>query len=339
MSSKQKSVILDVDVGTDDAWAILLLLNNEKRANYKIKAITCVYGNSSVKNIGKNVLRVLETVDRLDVSSYLTFNRDHFNALMSIHFQIPVYLGCDEPLVTHDPSNKNVHFHGVDGLCDIAYDSEPNIELLQKSHAISAMHDLILKEENVTVICLGPLTNLALLYKMYPESREKIKEIFIMGGNRHGVGNITRAAEFNFYCDPEAAFIVLQSSKPLIKLLPLETVRSSKPIPKTWRFDVIGKFNNKITNFLNPIEEKAYKKFDEWTPFDTFCAAAFIDPSIALRTENFHMTIELSGIFTRGQVIIDHINEVNYKNVTVIEEIDVEKFKLLVMNTVVEASK
>lgn len=68
MTPRQRSVILDVDVGTDDAWAILLLLNNEIKSNFKIKAITCVFGNSSVGNIGKNVLRVLETVDRLDVS-------------------------------------------------------------------------------------------------------------------------------------------------------------------------------------------------------------------------------------------------------------------------------
>lgn len=72
-----KSVILDVDVGTDDAWAILLLLNNEKKENFKIRAITCVFGNSSVGNIGKNVLRVLETVDRLDVRLFNIISR-HF---------------------------------------------------------------------------------------------------------------------------------------------------------------------------------------------------------------------------------------------------------------------
>lgn len=66
-SIKSKSVILDVDVGTDDAWAILLALNNESKANFKVKAITCVFGNASVDYIGKNVLRVLETVGRLDV--------------------------------------------------------------------------------------------------------------------------------------------------------------------------------------------------------------------------------------------------------------------------------
>lgn len=248
-----------------------------------------------------------------------------------------MYLGCDEPLIIHDPENKNISFHGVDGLCDITYDTQPDTSIIRSTHAVSAMHEIIETEEDVTVICLGPLTNLALLYKMYPESKEKIKEIYVMGGNRYGVGNITRAAEFNFYCDPEAAFIVFQSSKTRIKLLPLETVRHSNPIPKSWRFDTIGKIKNRITKFLNPIEEKGYIPLDHWTPFDTYCAASFIDPTIIRRTENFHITIELNGLFTRGQVVIDHIEQENYKNVTVIEEIDVEKFKSLILTTVKEA--
>lgn len=74
MESKPKSVILDVDVGTDDAWAILLALNHESKANFKVKAITCTFGNSSVDFIGRNVLRVLETVNRLDVSNFDFFH-------------------------------------------------------------------------------------------------------------------------------------------------------------------------------------------------------------------------------------------------------------------------
>ncbi|XP_063695544.1 pyrimidine-specific ribonucleoside hydrolase RihA-like isoform X2 [Culicoides brevitarsis] len=292
------------------------MLNNELKQNFKVKAITCVFGNSSVQNIGKNVLRVLETVNRLD---------------------IPVYLGCDEPLVVHEP--VNVSFHGVDGFCDVKFSSEPDMSLIRKSHAIEAMHEIITKDDDVTLFCLGPLTNLALLYKMHPETREKIKDIYVMGGNRHGVGNITRAAEFNFYCDPEAAFIVFQSSKCRIKLLPLETINNCKQTSLEYRLNVLGKTDNKITQLLNPIEKKGYEAIGmaEWSPYDAYCAASFIDASIMRKTEDFHMTIELSGKFTRGQVVIDHIDEVNFKNVTVIEEIDVEKFNSLILTTVEEA--
>lgn len=250
-------------------------------------------------------------------------------------------MGSNEPLIQHGSiyGEKEISFHGVDGLCDCqSYESaEPDTSLIRKEHAVEAMLEMIMQDDNVHLICLGPLTNLALLFKMHPNVRDKIKEITIMGGNRHGVGNITRAAEFNFHCDPEAAFIVLQSAKCPVKLLPLETIRQSTPIEKAWRFDVLGKVDNKITRFLNPIEAKGFTKQTIWTPFDAYAAASFISPAIVKRTEDFHMTIELAGFFTRGQAVIDHIDRQGYKNVTVIEEIDIEKFKELITITVAEA--
>lgn len=196
-----------------------------------------------------------------------------------------------------------------------------------------------MRDDHVHLICLGSLTNIALLFKMHPCVRDKIREITIMGGNRHGVGNITRAAEFNFHCDPEAAFIVLQTAQCPIKLLPLETIRQSNPILKEWRFDELGKIDNKITKFLNPIETKGFAGRCFWTPFDAYAVASFVSPQIVKRTEDFHMTIELGGFFTRGQAVIDHIDREGYKNVTVIEEIDVEMFKELIKTTVKEAPK
>lgn len=235
---------------------------------------------------------------------------------------------------------KEISFHGIDGLCDVGHESEPDTRLIRKEHAVEAMHEMIMGDDNVHLICLGPLTNLALLFKMHPNVRDKIREITIMGGNRHGVGNITRAAEFNFHCDPEAAFIVLQTAKCPIRLLPLETIRQSKqPIEKEWRFNVLGMVENKITRFLNPIEKKGFTVQKFWTPFDAYAVASFVSPDIVKRTEDFHMTIELGGFFTRGQAVIDHIARQGYTNVTVIEEIDVEKFKELITITVAEASK
>lgn len=233
-----------------------------------------------------------------------------------------------------------MNFHGVDGLCDVlTHESDPDKRLLKKEHAVEAMRNMIMQDDNVHLICLGPLTNIALLFKIHPCVRDKIKEITIMGGNRHGVGNITRAAEFNFHCDPEAAFIVLQSAMCMVKLLPLETIRQSTPIKTDWRFNVLGKVDSKVTRFLNPIEKKGFLNREIWTPFDAYAMASFILPEIVKRTEDFHMTIELGGFFTRGQVVIDHIDREEYKNVTVIEEIDIEKFKELITVTVAEAPK
>ncbi|XP_063703860.1 pyrimidine-specific ribonucleoside hydrolase RihA-like [Culicoides brevitarsis] len=315
-----KSVVIDVDVGADDAWALLLALNNEKLGNYKIRAITCTFGNTTLENVGKNVLKVLETVDRLD---------------------IPIFLGSSEPLIIHSPKNgeKDENFHGSDGLGDVIDPkTHLNPDLLQKTSAIEAIRDILLCDKNVHLICLGPLTNIALLLKMHPNVRDKIREITIMGGNRHGVGNITRAAEFNFHCDPEAAFIVFQSARCPIKLLPLESVKHNKMIEKSWRFDVLGKVDGKITKLMNPIEEKLLSRSNFWYPFDAYAVASFIKPEIVKRETNLHVTIELGGFFTRGQVVIDHVGKEKCKNVTVFEEIDIEMFRNL-MKEVVDAQK
>lgn len=233
---------------------------------------------------------------------------------------------------------KESTFHGINGLCDMELEWEPDMTMIKEKHAVNAMHDIIMEENSNTVlICLGPLTNLGMLLKMYPNVRDKIYEIYIMGGNRLGVGNITRAAEFNFYIDPEAAFIVFETVKCPITLIPLEAVRHSGLIPKEWRLNEIGSIDNRITRFLNPIEKKAYTKLKNWNPYDVFAVACMVSPSIIRKAQDFHLTIELNGRFTRGQVVLDHIGISPYKNVKIIEEVDIEQFKLLITNVVKEA--
>lgn len=309
-----KNVIMDVDVGTDDAWAIFLMLDAERRGLVKLKAITCIHGNSTIDNIGRNVIRLLEAVNRTD---------------------IPVYLGCGEPIIVHNPEHgeKAIRFHGHDGLCDLEYDSEPDVSLIQKEHAVNAIHEIISSESNVTVMCLGPLTNLALLEKLYPLDSEKLESIWLMGGNRHGVGNVTRAAEYNFYCDPEAAFAVFQSTKCPIYMLPLETARVMK-IPLEFRLETLASFENGFTKFMNIIERKAFKDYKIWVPYDAIAAACFIDATIIESIENWHVKIELGGFFARGQVILDHNNVENAKNAQIIESVNLKKFQQLTLDAV-----
>lgn len=97
------------------------------------------------------------------------------------------------------------------------------MSLIQEKHAVSAIYDIVSNNPGlITIISVGPLTNLALAYKMYPEITLQIKDIFIMGGNHLGVGNLTRTAEFNFHADPESAHIVLDKSKCVVTILPWE---------------------------------------------------------------------------------------------------------------------
>lgn len=183
----------------------------------------------------------------------------------------------------------------------------------------------------MSLICVGPLTNIALCLKMYPQSQENLKDLYIMGGNYEGVGNITKAAEFNTYTDPEAAYIVLDSLSTKIPtfIVPWEACKNERfHIDLEWRLKVLGAAKNNFLALLNPAEEKCYKSHnsDGWSPCDCILVAAFLDPSIVLRQRSCHVTVELAGNHTRGQFVVDHLSRATH-NVIIYEFINVEQFK------------
>ncbi|XP_070491737.1 pyrimidine-specific ribonucleoside hydrolase RihA-like [Chironomus tepperi] len=301
-------VIVDCDTGNDDAWAIFALLRSEERFKFNVIAITCVHGNCDVHNSVRNTLKVLEVCNRSD---------------------IPVFAGARSHLI-YDPDKKEEKFHGDDGFSGV-YDSseKPSYDLVQKKHAVEAIRDYI--EENpdeIVIIATAPLTNIALLYKLYPDVIPKIKSLHIMGGNHLGVGNITRHAEFNFYSDPEAAHIVFADTKCPIYVFPWEPcVESSVLMPfEEFRINVLSSNDNIYTKFLDPIEKVAYKGWKEWMPCDLFLAVTFIFPEIIKRSEEHHITIELAGTHTRAMMVMDHLKK-QKPNATIIKEIDTERFK------------
>ncbi|XP_053698013.1 pyrimidine-specific ribonucleoside hydrolase RihA-like [Sabethes cyaneus] len=305
-----RRVIVDVDVGTDDAWAILLLLKCEKRYNYKVEAITCTHGNTDVEHGARNVLRVLTAINRLD---------------------IPVYKGATEPIVTPTPVREKP-FHGVDGFADLVLKDEIDKSLIQRDHAVNELRRRILENPGgMSLIFIGPLTNLALCVKLYPETRGQIRDLYVMGGNRYGMGNVTKSAEFNFWADPEAAHIVFNNLPCPITLLPWETCLSEqKTIPMEWRMKIVGDTSNRAVQLLNQAEGKIFAGRPFWRPCDAFLAAVFIDPDIVVKAENFHVDIELTGSLTRGQMVLDHLKS-KVENVKLVDKIKNEQFKLLML--------
>lgn len=194
------SIIVDVDVGCDDAWALFVLIKAMENGLCRILAITCTNGNTSVDNVAKNVIRVLTAV--------------------GFEHKIPVYKGAVKELLSTKMLDQ---FHGVDGLSDLEWDTEPDLTLIKEDHAVNKMYQLVKENpKEISIIALGPLTNVALALRMYSDMGENIKDVFIMGGNNMGVGNTTKAAEFNFYLDPEAASIVLSTVKCPVTILPWE---------------------------------------------------------------------------------------------------------------------
>ena len=179
-----RTILMDGDPGHDDVIAFLLALGNPSQLN--IAGFTTVAGNSSAENCTKNILKIM---DYLGVS-------------------IPVARGYESPLVK--PLNTAARFHGETGL-DGALNYPAAVSAADPRHAVAFQRDILLSSrEKVTLVTMGPLTNIAILLKTYPEVIDHIEEIVMMGGTR-SVYPDTQAAEFNVWCDPEALEIVLQS--------------------------------------------------------------------------------------------------------------------------------
>ncbi|XP_053694792.1 pyrimidine-specific ribonucleoside hydrolase RihA-like [Sabethes cyaneus] len=307
-----KRVIVDVDAGPDDAWAVFHLLSAE---SVRIEAISCVRGNTNATNVGRNVLRTLTALGREN--------------------DIPIYVGSNEPLITPAPEVKpeDMYF-GSDGFSDIEFgEPHPNMTLLRIDSTFEELFKLIKKHRNdISFISLGPLTNLALLLKTYPNTRHWINEVFIMGGNRHGVGNTKNAAEFNFYKDPEAANIVINNYHRNITVLPWETAsRDNLVMNQTWRFDVLGNTNNAVVKILNPVERKPLlSETDNWMPCDLLVAMAFTHPELITESKRYRADVELHGWLTRGQLVLDHANE-GTGNVTIIDNMDTPTVKRMLL--------
>lgn len=185
-------VIADVDTGVDDALALLFL---SAHPGIDLRAVTCVAGNASLGQVTQNTLDVLRVAGS----------------------EAPVAPGAQRPLL--EPARDASSYHGANGL--------GGIRLSASERPAEAMHavDLIRRtvadsDEPLTLLCLAPLTNVALFLRLYPDQAQKLERIVIMGGTST-VGNASPVAEFNVWHDPEAAQIVLESNVPTT-LYPLD---------------------------------------------------------------------------------------------------------------------
>ncbi|EDW80713.1 uncharacterized protein Dwil_GK11421 [Drosophila willistoni] len=285
-------VVYDCDIGTDDAWGLAMLLRAEKKGNFKVSAVTCVQGNTDVDNATLNAFRVLTTLERLDV---------------------PVFKGCAEPIIPRNFIPKS-HFHGLDGLGDVGnYPLVNESELLSQEHAVNAMYRLACHHEGkVDFILCGPLTNFANCINLYGDKfLEKLRSVYIMGGNILGKGNITKSAEFNFMYDPEAAHIVLERLKKPAMILPWEPcIDGEFGLSLDWRFNVLGAVESSFIRLLNATEKQMLipRGFDKWITPDALLTAAYLFPNQMIADQrDYYASVELCGVHTRGQMVLDHL--------------------------------
>jgi len=295
---KKRPIIIDTDPGIDDAIAIAIALASEK---LDVKLFTTVVGNVSLKKVTNNILKLLTFWNK----------------------KIPVAKGAVEPLIEKLQDASNVHgASGMDG-----YDFEEiNYDNLLKEHAVIAMRDVILKsKEKITLVPIGPLTNIALLFKMYPEVKENIEEIVLMGGGFTGRGNRGVLGEFNIAFDPEAAKIVFESKLPII-MAPLEAGWKALLYPEdSIKIKNLGKTGEMLYSILQKYRGIGLK--NGLKMYDACAICYLINPEI-FQTIETHVEIETTSALTRGVTLVDEKNLLKLeKNAKVIVDVNQEMFK------------
>lgn len=282
MAAKRK-LLIDTDAGVDDAQAILMAL---QYPDVDVVGITCVAGNTSALQAGRNILRLLQISDRLD---------------------IPVYVGCCEPLLGDVKPTSD--YHGADGFGDAPDANAPDDNALQEEHAVNALLRMSKKYQGeLNVCCIGPLTNIAVAIRMDRSFGSRLKSCYIMGGNYTGKGNMTAAAEFNFYYDPEAAHVTITQLGSPITLVPWEVCEKHC---LSWDFYDNNLRNNesKYTRFLKKIEAKSveFSRKKNWPfyPADEILMAVFLQDDVIKSRCEVYATVEFKGQYTWGQMVVD----------------------------------
>ncbi|XP_060579042.1 nucleoside hydrolase-like isoform X1 [Ruditapes philippinarum] len=308
MSATRRKLLIDTDAGVDDAQAILMAL---QAPDVDVIGITCVMGNADVEQVGLNVLRILKVVDRLD---------------------IPVFIGCNEPLLGDKKPTSD--YHGLDGFGDAPDEDAPDKSHLQSEHAVMALVRIAKEHEGeVTLACIGPLTNVAMAIRMDSKFGSRFKGCYIMGGNHEGKGNMTTSAEFNFYSDPEAAYVVLNQLKTPITIVTWETCEKHS-LPWDWFKEFqssqtpCGIFLSKIeknvvSNFYQPFFNQGIDK--QYEVVDQYAVACAIFDDVILDEAAVYASVELRSDLTRGQMVVDWSNVTgNACNVRIVKVINMD---------------
>ncbi|XP_043289098.1 LOW QUALITY PROTEIN: uncharacterized protein C1683.06c-like, partial [Venturia canescens] len=309
-AKKLGKLIIDTDGGGDDAIAILLALAAEDELNsddFEIIAIICSYGNTALTNVEKNVPKILTIANRSD---------------------IPVYVGSSKPLI----NNVTLDYHyGEDGFGDFKFDANIIAEVDRSKHASLAMADLAREiAGDVSVMLLGPTTNVALAITLDSKFVDNVVRFYIMGSSVHGIGNVSPNVEFNFKQDPHSNFILLEIIKGQpAALLPWETSLSAA-IPMKWRKDVLGVVDSRTVKYLNKIEGRSLNKA-VWNVADVILCALTLWPDLITRSlvENEEPVYDGAA---QGSVLVDYANKTGKpKNVEILDAFDVEGFKKLLL--------
>lgn len=307
-------MILDVDTGVDDAFAVLFAALHP---DINLLGITCVDGNTNVDQVVANTLKVLDAAGAGD---------------------IPVARGAVRPLL--GVSQYAEYVHGADGMGDLGI--APSTRKVDPRSAVELLRDLIEgSKDPVTLVPVAPLTNIALFLRAFPESAKKIHRIVLMGGSA-SAGNATPAAEFNVWHDPEAAAIVFQSGVP-ITMYGLDVFMR----PGITSEEALGLKNSTVpaAQFAGSLIEAFIERLhiSPITLGDFGAVATAIHPEL-FTTEMFDVVVDTSSGPARGQTICDRrdaflkdlepLGLEDSAKVRVVMDLDVEGVRQLWLKTI-----
>lgn len=271
-----EKIIFDLDIGVDDAMALIMGLNEPE---VEIKLVTTVFGNVSVEQATKNACYVIDKCSKYD---------------------IPVYYGASKGIKTEGINAMDVH--GRTGLGNKIVATKVAKQPLNKKDfgAVEAMRKVILENPNeITILSVGPVTNLATLLVKYPEVKDKIKRVGIEVGSMDGKGSITPYSSFNAYCDPEAVDIVIKSGVPITLTTKEVGTTAYFDEKQRTRFAKAGKVGGFIYDLCEGYKDKLLKT-GQYAVHDTCVLFAILDTDIFTR-KNVDMEINTTMDEKRGQ--------------------------------------
>ena len=303
-----RKVIIDTDPGQDDAVAIMLALGSPE---LDVLGITAVAGNVPLRLTEKNARKICELAGRPETK---------------------VFAGAIRPLVRALETAE--HVHGKTGLNGPEL-PEPKMKL-QEQHAVDFIVETLMREESgsVTLCPLGPLTNIALALIREPRIAARIRQIVLMGGGFFEGGNVTPAAEFNIYVDPQAADVVFRSGVPIV-MMPLDVTHkaltSAKRIAAFRGLGTrVGTATAEMLEFFERFDEKKYGT--DGGPLHDPCVIAYLLEPGLFDGRECNVAIETTSELTMGMTVIDWWGVTRRpKNAMVMREIDHDRFFALLV--------
>jgi inosine-uridine nucleoside N-ribohydrolase len=301
-------VVIDTDPGVDDAAAILLALADPE---IEVVGITAVDGNVALAKTARNALRICELVG----------------------VEVPVAAGAPRPLIREKPWHPDeASVHGDDGLGQ-ALRTEPRRDLLD-AHAVDLIADLA-AQGPLTIVGIGPLTNLALTLARHPNVTEGIERFVIMGGARLE-GNSSAAAEFNIWYDPEAAHRVFSSGVP-ITLLPLDITHQAVLTEAEFEeLRATGEIGAALTSMIAFYEDRHVLAYGEgFSPMHDVLATLFLRRPDAMTFVSGQVTVDCGDSISRGATLVNtSLDPAVVRNVEVGVDLDREVFARTLIDSV-----